>query len=428
MLLFSAHFPIDLNVKYFWSIFFLIGWVQASSSDNTDLEKFIIEGNFFQAEGLIEELPRESARRHYRAMIKFVRGDYGGSLRELSWRNFTIEQYYPRVCQLKLINLFKTGKVKQFHQETKGCLSELAPFSSNELIWIKSLYHMTHAQDTVQDPFSLGRIGFEIWFKAGMYLQRNELLEKTFLQWDIPKEEKPSMRELLSLHHYRQRRYGKAFLWAQKLSNNNAHNILGRIHLASGNIKASWMHFNKAIGHRKDSLNALEYLPSLAWVLNHWREGRNFLARLAAIRELTFEETALLSAFYIQEGDFQSARKGLSLLKRHFSKTLPLEGLLLGSYISLRLKDGDAMIPYALRACLLSEGISCWILLQQLGWMDFEGLTERNEKVFFKEEPDIEQYRKETEIIPLQEPVFILSKEIEELDRQEFIPESDSGS
>ena len=401
MLLFSSYFPIGLNVRYFWSIFFLAGWVRADSPDRAALEALIVGGELSRAEYLAEELPRESARRHYRGMIKFVKGDYTGSLEELSWRNFTIEQYYPKICQLKMINLFKVGRIRQFQREVKSCFSELLPHAPDGLVWIRAIYNIVSAGSEVRDLFSLEGRGFEIWFKAGMYLQKDDLLERVFLQLNDPGQENPGLRELLALHHYRQRRYEKAFVEAQKLSVLNAHNMLGRMHWVGGNPVEAWKHFNKAVEFRSDSVNALEYLPRLAWVLNHWGEGTRFLTRLASVRELTIEENALLVAFHIRQGRFEAARKGLRLLERHFSGALPLEGLLMGSYVSLGLKDGEALMPHALRACLLSEGINCWILLQQMGREDFEELADRDELIFPGDEPDIERYRKEVDVVPL---------------------------
>ena len=351
-------------------------------------------------------------------MIKFIRGNYAGSLEELSGRKFVREEYYSKICLIKLINLFKLEKMKSFHHEIKFCLRELAPYGPNRLVWPRSLNHIILGNQW--DPFSLGGRGFEIWFKAGMYLQRDVLLEGAFRQLSEESEEDLSLQELITIHHYRQRRYENAFMEAQRLTGTNVHNILGRMYWAGGNLKKAWAHFKKAVEYREDSLNALEYLPSLAWILNYWSEGIAFLTQLGNLRALSSEEAALLSAFHIQEGNWESARRGLNLLKKNFSKELPLKGLLMGSYISLRLKDGDSFVPYALRSCLAGEGLNCWLLLQQLGQKDFESLVDRDEMIFAEDTPDIEQYRQEVEITPLREKIFVRSKDIRELDRREF--------
>ena len=382
------------------------------------MEEFIVDGKFDRAERLAGDLPLESARRYYRAWIDFLQGNYVGSLEELSSRKFFIEQYYTQICQLKLINLLKTDKRKEFKREVNICLSELS-FDGQNNIWVSSLKDIMFNRAREIEPFALGDREFTIWFKAGTYLQQNDLLERTFLQLVEPGREETSLRELLSLHHYRQGRYKKAFELAHNVDRLNTHNILGRIYMAGDNFEMAWKHFNEALKHRKDSINALEYASSLAWILNRWKEGKNHLIRLGELRKLELEEVALLTAFTIQEGQFKAARKGLDILKKRFVKKLPLEGLLMGSYISLRLKDAEAMIPYALRACLLSEGISCWLLLQQLGWKDFEGLVDSNERIYSEEEIDIEQYRKPVDIVPLQEKILILSRDIEELDRRQ---------
>ena len=379
------------------------------------MEEFIIHGDFKQAEKLVAQLPVESARRYYRAIMDFIVGDYAGSLEELTFGKFFIEQYYLDICQLKVINLFKMGKREAFLRESKICWFQLASEGYGDTVWIESLKDMMFERKSWVDPFLLENRGLESWFKAGMFLQRDDLLEKTFVRLRQTGKD-PWLKELMALHHYRQGRYRKAFDAAYNIEGVNARNILGRIYMAGDDFQGAWKSFNQAIRYRGDSHNALEYLPPLAWILNHWSEGRKFLLKLGAIRKLELEEVALLAAFNIQEGRFKVAKRVLALMEKRFAKALPLEGLLMGSYISLRLKNLEAMLPYALKSCLLSEGINCWMLLQQITWKDFGGLIERNERIFAEGVPDIDQYREPVAIVPLQEKRLILSKDIEELD------------
>ena len=452
-------------MKYFLSIFFLFyGSLQALASEGRPidiqravLDSLLIEGKLSRAELMVGELPLESARRYYRALIAHIRGDYAKGLRELSWRKFSIQQYYTEICQLKVIHLWKTGRGwqeprmptpresgawflpnyprpaqervpkrlgRQFDWESNICLSELSRFSSNGMLWFQALRNMAGRQATQIDPLVFGDRGGEVWLKAGLYLQRGDLVEKLISHLSRPEDENSFMKELVALHHYRMGRYRKAFKWAAKTSGVNASNILGRVFLAGGDFKSAWKHFKEAVEIRSDSLNALEYLPSLAWILNHWREGREFLLRLAQLRQLTSEELALLSAFYIQEGKLENARRSMGMLRNRFDNALPMEALLIGGYISLR--QGEEIVPYVLPACLQGEGIHCWILLQRLNGYPFKGLPLREELLFGEDgEPDIDAYRQKVEINPLKEKIYILSKDIEELDHRIFNRESD---
>ena len=409
-------------MKRFLSIFFLFsGFADARvPAKESALDLLLIEGKLSQAEIDLVALPRESTRRYYRGWIAHIKGDYTKEFKELSWWKFNIENYYHQVCQLKLISLWKMGELREFEREADICFSAVSGFSPSEMLWFQSLLFMGKKS---LDPFLFGERGPEIWLKAGIYLQHDKMVEKTLLQFSNPEDESPSTRELIALHHYRQGDYKKAFEWAAKTSGVNASNILGRVYLAGGDFKSSWKHFNKALEIRKDSLHALEYLPSLAWILGHWKKGREFLLRLSRLRRLTVEELTLLSAFTIQEGNFESARRVLGMLEGRFENTLPMEGLLMGGYISLM--NGDDLTLYAVPACLESEGVYCWLLQQQLNWDDFEGLPRREELIFGELEPDIDGYREKVEIRPLEEKIIVLSKDIEELDRRELKEESE---
>ena len=147
-----------------------------------------------------------------------------------------------------------------------------------------------------------------------------------------------------------------------------------------------------------------------------WDEGLNMLGRIVDGNYDNRKKMALQTALHIRKEDNIDARRLINILEYDFKNKLPLEIILMDSYLSLKEADQSKLFTRSSEACSKRDGLNCWLLSQTLSWENLGKTFTREDKTLSKTNFDVEVLKYKTDIIPLEESVFIDQKDIQELD------------
>lgn len=391
-------------------------------------KKSIIEGRLEAAKFFLDRLPESGdslvlIKKRYLSLIAFIEGKYEDSLELTSNAQFNDAKYYQEICMVRLLSSFGLNNTQKFNDEFRNCLGTTFIYSDTDHYWTRTMADVKN-----RDEILLRGQGFEsirvilgnldltkIWLKLALYLNRENIAYKYLDSLTEETYRSKSARELIGFIYYRMGDKKKAFEFIEDIDSANAENIKGNLRLDSGEYELAYGHFKLALKAKSNSLNAMERILPLIWLLEQWEEGEDILSR---VQTEYFDEkgkVALDTAIKIRKEQFDIADKNLNRLDQMFKGKVPLEIEQMAMVNAMRRTKTNEAEDFASRACRRLDGLACWILLSNITWENLGKTAMRNEPVVTKNfNPD--EYKLNIETTPLTEKIFIDQKDIEELD------------
>jgi hypothetical protein len=129
---------------------------------------------------------------------------------------------------------------------------------------------------------------------------------------------------------------------------------------------------------------------------------------------------ALDTAFNIQKGSLEKSSLQLAYLNYEYIGFIPLEILLMNSYVAIKNENIKELDKYSHGACKKFDGLNCWIRSQLLTWENFPKTIKRKEPIYKDNRLSLESLTELSLTRPLEENLIVDQKDIEELDSAEI--------
>lgn len=392
-------------------------------------KKYLTAGNTRKARYFINRIDKEKIRldpirRFYMSLIEFVEDNHEESLRLINIEKFFDERFYPNICQLKLLNMLALPPVKEIKEELAYCRRKTNQYSDTDLMWLENIINfklgnkkLLQGQELEKFQYILNDVDtIRVWLKIGLYLNKESIIKKYLSS--IPKEfyEYNSIRELIGLIHYRTGNYDLAQSFIEDLSSPNAENIRGNIKLKNKEYELAFGHFKLALQQKKNSMNSLERILSLSWVLEQWQDGLESLENLTGNLIDQDKKRIMRTAYMMFLGKFEYADRNLHLLEKAFPNEKPYEMQLTRGFYGLSTGNKDRFFDGNESACKDFDGLSCWWLMKSFDFQYLNKTLEREETITDSLEINLTKLKTQRFKTPLNEINYIHQNDIEELD------------
>ncbi len=390
---------------------------------------YIINGNLEKAKMMLlqDQTPDKYAqiiKFRYLSIIYFIQGNYERSLEYLSKKEMKTLSYTKNLCLLRSLNLLILDKASDASKQWGRCIDATLDQSSTDHIWMSTLVNLKlrKNKDATKIPFKSINIENEkgaylkLFLKLSLYLgQQNKILKRLkFLNEDVYTD--PEIRELVGMLYYREGELVKSYHFIEDLKSPNSQNIKGNIFLAQKKYELAYAQFKLALKRKINSQNSLERMIPLAWILQQWDDGIDYLEQLDTKEKDKFTKLTIKAALKTQKKDFTGATKDLNKIIYGSRNAQSSEVNQLMTYNSLMLKNKDTAETFADLSCKNNDGINCWLQFHLQSWENFTMTIHRDEKVHQEKVDIINEYTQNFESSPLEEEIFVSQRDIEELD------------
>lgn len=394
-------------------------------------KKFLVNGDTEWAKYFLNKInTNESDLKividRYKAWIHFIEGNYEETQKILSRPEFTDVENFKEVCLLKVLTKMVGPFTKELAQELSYCQIITRLYSNNEQYWLDNITKLKTKRFNKIKGMNTSDIQYvvsdqqlvRIWLKTGLYMNREDLIDKHIKSLPSSIYRSKRTRELIGFYHYRKGDYDQAKDFVEDIETPNAENIRGNINLKEKKYELAFGHFKLALNKKVNSLNALERAIPLAWILEQWKDGLELIGRLVDESIDAQKKDALESAFHIRMTNFDLAERKLRILDAEYQGQSPLEVDIMRSYVALRNNDPRTLYLTSKNACRRYDGLNCWIQNQLIIWENIGKTIERDEEIQAENSFDIENVKKFITPEPLKESIYVDQKDIEELDSQ----------
>ncbi len=360
------------------------------------------------------------------SLIYFIKGDLLKSYELLNHPLYYKLGYYKSVCMLKMASSMAVPFPKSLEYDWELCQNRTEQYSKNFQIWpetmvlLKTKSYKIPEGGNIREAISLMTNSemTKIWLKMGLYTGKEK--ELLHMLHHIPEESYRSsqVKDLVALVYYRNQQTDMAWKFINDGISANAQNLKGNLLLNQRKYELAYGHFQLALKRKVNSINALERLIPLSWLLENWEQGLKFTSHLYGTTIKKHYIWALEAAFNIKAGKFDEAKKNLSLLKSYFKNEPPPEVEVLKGFFSLLTFDNDQVESSAAELCKKNDGLSCWMQIQTLNWENIGATLSRSSEIIDENSDSfIEQLKSPKEIISIKEDIDLFNKgEIEAYD------------
>ncbi len=377
----------------------------------------------------------------YKAQIDFMNGRYSQALESLMDPVFNDARLLKQVCTLRILLLLIERPALPMPSDERNrdqmardrrvlrdnfsyCRSLHGNESKTFSYWLNNLEKISTADLKVLREANLSDIRYiltqpemvRVWLKTGLFTNNESLIEDNLAI--IPEEffRFEFFRELMALYYYRLGDYQKTLSFLDEIETPNADNIRGNINLRNQEYELAFGHFQLALQKKANSRNAMMRIIPLSWLLQQWDTAQELLSQMVNKEYNFYHKETLDSAIHIQLEELHIADRKLRFLHNHYQTETPHIINLMISYVSLRQNQRERLLNFAQQSCRNNDPLNCWILHQTLIWDNLSQTIERSDNPF--EHFSIEDLKRSTEIIPLQDEPYINQADIEELDNQ----------
>jgi hypothetical protein len=363
------------------------------------------------------------------ALIHFIEEDFDKSLEILSSNDFSEESLYTQICMLKVMNLMFLEKRKLLYGEFSRCSNLTTKYSYNDHLWLETLLSLQ-----VQEGIRRSLLNFTdsayfkgftssldkaiLWLKMVIFLNKEKQAYPLLNLLPTNYYKSGRFREVLSFIYYRMENYELAEKLVEDLEGPNAENIRGNIRLKDQKYELAYGHFRLALKKKNNSINALERILPLAWILGKWDDGIRFLDYISEGQGNGRNKKIIKSVMLTRKEDFPQAIQIIENLFPVEAVGQPLKVNQLISYLGLLSNNESRSQQAALRACRQYDGLNCWLLFKLQQWKNFGKIITRENKISEYLPLSIEELKTRAQSSPIKEPVYINQEDIEELDER----------
>lgn len=359
------------------------------------------------------------------ALIAFIKEDYEQSYKRLNLPYFQKNETAMRqVCIMQTYNMLALKKYKEIKSYFGMCKVLQKNSLTSNFSWGLNTVDLILKDRRIRSgdflqirPETLYSMDFlRSWLKEGLYHNQEQEIIKYIGK--IPKKayKIKEIRELLALVLYRAKKYDQSLDFIENIHSANAENIRGNISLQKKQYELAFAHFQLALKAKKNSLNAIERLIPLSWLLEQYEESINILNNYHAKKINPIKKDTLLIAHLLHTKHYKKAYEYIKKLDAQHVHQMPHILSLMAMYTELMLKKREDMQKHALITCKEYDGLSCWLMMQSQIWNDITAFLKDEKSIAPNARYDLEALQKAPEITPLKEKKVINQAEIEELD------------
>lgn len=407
--------------------------------ESKDLKKakyFLLNGKTKEAELHLSKLAYSNTKLkpviyRYLGILSFIQGRYEKSQIYLSLPELNKFPEYARICTLQTINQIVLDKIANLDKNWEKCqIANAEQFKNLNLIWLDTLVKIKvdHQEGVTQIPFqkvrldALDLVDLKVLLKLSIYLNQDSMLLPEINRLGVSEFQDQELREILGHIYYRNGQFVNAYRFTEDLKTPNAETIKGNLYVLRGQYEIAYAQFKLALELKQNSENAIERLLPLSWILGDWANGVKYTESLAARSSQLPHKMTLLTAYMVQQGEFEKAEETLFYLTQQTGKATHLDVTQLHSFTKLMRNKTDELSKQASLSCQQYDMVNCWILYQSKLWHDFPFVVRR--------QGEIEHTQKWKELTsqrmnkPLTETQYVNQLDIEELDDSlvELIP------
>jgi tetratricopeptide (TPR) repeat protein len=389
---------------------------------------FLINGELSLAKAFLQKLTAGQTKIkpiafRYLGLIAFIERDYKKSLEYLTHGELKNPPHYARVCGLVVLNKVVLSDLKTLESDWDRCRVEAArDINATNLPWLGTLVNLKLRPNPgiTKVPFqrlslqSLENADLKIILKLALYLNQEALvveqLPKLLPEQLVDKD----VRELAGHIFFRSGKFANAYKFIEDIKTPNSENIKGNLYLLREKYELAYAQFKLALKEKQNSLNALERLVPIAWILGDWKGGEVYSKQLVAGPDTLANKLTIMAAFEMQAGDYEKARGHLQEIRQKSRRGASLDVNQIASFSALMENKTDELKAASGEACQLLDLVNCWVTFQIYHWENFPLVVRRGDEI-----PRKEDWNKLTqEKLPgkLTEQAYVYQQDIEELD------------
>lgn len=272
-----------------------------------------------------------------------------------------------RLCPLKVINLLELNQMDQAQAQWISCKEtaglHIAPqdalehFEWWDLILLSGDINYGAISFQNLTANSLERI-----LKRALYRDEHQLLLKQIDRLPDQVLGHAPLRELMAILYFKELNLKRAYQLMEGLDSSNIRNLRGALYTGAGQLEKAYIEHKLALSKKNNSLNALQSLIPLAFLLKEYQEGEKLSQMLLALCDNCADYRPWKILFTAKNADYARALELLKLHDRQKASLLPdpgLEGL--RTLLLARTSNKRQAKTLALELCSQGRALFCWV-------------------------------------------------------------------
>lgn len=359
----------------------------------------------------------------YLAILSFIQGDYHKTYSYLKFPELQNIPHYGKICLLKTLAEIVLDKKYDLENTWTRCqIENPGEIREKNLIWLDTLVQLklNPRPGITKVPFKSFKINAlendeaKVMMKLALYLNQEQLIIEQIPDLSVEHLQDPEIRELAGQAFFRTGALAKAYRFTQDLRSPNSENIKGNLYVMRKKYELAYAQFKVALEQKQNSLNAMERLLPLAWLLGDWEGGSKYAEMVITSPHTLISKMTILAAFLMQKGDYKAATNLLENISRKSEKGTSIEVTQIATFTALMQNQPDVARKQAQMSCEQYDLMSCWLLFQLTQWDNFPLAIRREDKI--SEKKEWEKLTQSDLNNPLKEPIFVNQLDVEELD------------
>lgn len=364
----------------------------------------------------------------YLALAHFTIGDFKTTYKILSKDIFLTNEYYDKICVLRVASMLHLEKNNTLKLEMNRCQNRNFAYTKTRFRWFKYLndeFFEKIKANTIDPKFYDNKVfatkkftsldETRSWLKYVILFNIEDLAAEYFHFLPDAAFQDDVIRTLMGYVLYIANKDEKAKEFIEDINNSNSSYLKALLEAKKGEFKTSYAHSMSANKRRPFSINNSQLLTAISWLTENWKNARLTSSKVVPPASHTREQKLLKTALLIQEGNFYRAQREIEELYFLYNKKMPFEALIIESYIYLTLKDSK-WLKSSDTACLRYDGMNCWLHLQSLIWNDYAETVSQLKSSRTKVIDTIKKLTTKKVYSPIRENIFIRQGDILELD------------
>jgi len=366
----------------------------------------------------------------YLSYIHFIDGNY--SMAEAYLNSFELLKYphFSKICVLNTLNKIVLNQLNKLEEHWLRCKTEnYKGLNLSASKWLETLIELKLRPriGMTQIPFKkvnfsqLSNTELRTLLKMAMYLNQEKLILDELDRFEVEQLKDIEVRELLGQILFRSGLFAKAYEYIEDLKTPNAESMKGNLYILREKYELAYAQFKLALDKKINSVNAMDRLLPLAWILKDWQYGGELSQSTIVPPNKFIEKLTLLAAFHLQAGDL---KKSLNVIEKIYEKSKKGEALdvtQMATFLGLMLSNSKMMLKNAEISCHHLDVNNCWLLLQSHHWENLSMLVKKEGEI--KHKNIIDELKEKDISNPIEEKIYINQKDIEELDEKDEFEE-----
>jgi tetratricopeptide (TPR) repeat protein len=335
----------------------------------------LANGNTQKAQAYLNKLQNnrfisEDTLHYWKAIMSFIKEDYSNSLSLLKRIGAKSVLNYSKLCYFTNLNHLFLRQRQALLDDWGRCYSSLFSQSPNGLFWPDTLINV-FVYDTPYpvDIYFLNRTNdptrIATWLKAHLFLGNHRPILARIDKFPDNLLADESIKNILGMHYFQNQEYVKSFEFLKEIDGPNAQLIKGNLYLGSKNYPKALEAFKQVLKKRPNSKEAVTRIIALAWLMENYPLGLEFLQRYYAL------DNSQDIGFFLLGSLFFAANKNYDLsfeTIHYFLKKLnfAMNPIILTHlrFITLKTKRLAESRQYSYEACKNHDPLACWQLLK----------------------------------------------------------------